>query len=184
MTPTKPPVAPLPEAEGRAVVLTEAESWLRTPFKEGAAVLGAGIDCGNLLMVSYKAAGIAMEMTPDAGISTDWFFHRATGQLLKPVSAHAHEVTVPKPGDCVLFFIGKDWAHAAIVARQGYPVVIQARWKACVQLADCTQGDMKKLKRIFYSPWNMPPAPSPTVHRVASPFGLHGFDAHATVVPV
>lgn len=169
--------SPMPEAEGRAAVLAEAQSWLRTPFKEGAAVRGAGIDCGNLLMVSYRAAGIAMDLTPNANISSDWFMHKKTGQLLNPVSAHAREVTVPQPGDCVLFFIGKDWAHAAIVARQGYPVVIQARWKACVQLADCTQGDMKNLKRVFYSPWS---APAP----VASPFGLHGVDAHAAVVPV
>jgi cell wall-associated NlpC family hydrolase len=154
---------PMTEAEGRMAVLAEAQSWLRTPFHKGSSVKGVGIDCGNLLMASYNAAGIAMDLTPSANVSHDFFLNQRDSQILiGPVAARAHEVVVPRPGDCVLFYVGMAYGHAAIVARQGYPVVIQARWKACVQLADCTQGDMKNLKRVFYSPWSASPVTAPT----------------------
>ncbi|MGO9641321.1 MAG: hypothetical protein ACLP1Y_08470 [Candidatus Acidiferrales bacterium] len=42
----------------RAAVLAIAKEWHRTPFHMGACIKGAGVDCAQLLVAVYKAAGL------------------------------------------------------------------------------------------------------------------------------
>ena len=153
------------EAEQRAAVVAEAVSWYHpnpeadprpTPFHLGARVKGVGVDCAQFILASVAVAGIGMGLKVQP-VTPDWFMHHEDRRIIDMVEHFCHEVEAPQPGDLVLYFIGKSWAHMAIVKE--WPIVIQAKWNSGVQMADALQGDLKKLERKFFSPWAAPPAP-------------------------
>ena len=111
------------EAEARAAVVTEAVSWYHpnpeadprpTPFHLGARVKGVGVDCAQFILASVAVAGIGMGLKVQP-VTPDWFMHHEDRRIIDMVEQFCHEVEAPQPGDLVLYFIGKSWAHMAIV---------------------------------------------------------------------
>ena len=142
-------------SEARAAVIAEGMTWLGTDFHLGAAIKGVGVDCTSFVLECYHVAGIALSLGP-MPVKKDWFMHAEDNRIIDRVREYCHEVEVAQSGDLVLFFIGKSWAHAAIVKE--WPIVIQAKWYSGVQMADVTQGDLKRLPRKIFSPWAHPDA--------------------------
>jgi cell wall-associated NlpC family hydrolase len=141
------------EATERAAVVQEALSWLRTPYAHMARVKGAGVDCGQLLALVYEAAGVMPEIIP-AEYPHDWHMHKDEERYLAHVEQYAHRIEgPPRPGDIVLYRIGRTISHGAIVTR--WPQVIHAYLKAGMVVLDDAKGNADLVKHFvgFWSPW-------------------------------
>lgn len=144
------------EDEERARVVAEAEKWIGTPYHTNGDVLGAGIDCGMLLVRAYVDAGIVEPFDPRP-YPPQWAFHQSAEIYLGIVERLATEIDgPPQPADVVLFRFGRCWAHGAIVKK--WPEIIHAnptmnphapcRWDDCHK-----NSDLKNRKPRFFSPW-------------------------------
>lgn len=127
----------------RAAVLAEAQRWLRTPWRHGARVRGAGVDCARLLQAVYVGAGIVADFPLDA-YPPDWMLHRDEERFLAIVAAHMDEVASPLPGDVALWKYGRTYSHGAIVV--DWPRVIHAhRPERMVAWGDAGQGTLRRM---------------------------------------
>lgn len=141
--------------EQRAAVITEVVSWIaaKTPFHHAAQIKGVGVDCARFIIACYNVIGMGKGIVvPES--STDWFNHHEDDRFLSRIQQFMHEVPEPQTGDCVMFKMGQSWAHAGIVM-PNWPVIAHARWYQSVQYCDCTQGDMGRQERRYFSPWQI-----------------------------
>ena len=110
-------------AEQRSAVVAEALTWLRTPYHPCARVKGHGVDCAQILIEVYAAAGL-IERFDTGHYPQDWMLHRDEERYLGFISQHAHQVPVPQPGDIALYRFGRCVSHGAIVI--DWPVIVHA----------------------------------------------------------
>lgn len=144
------------EAEERAAVIAAARTWLGTPFHDGAELKGVGVDCAHLLSAAYFEAGLipAQEI---AHYSPQWMLHNDVERFEDHVLKFAHEIEgPPKPGDVVLYKIGRLYAHGAIVV--AWPTLIIHAFKVFGFVAETSSDeadlqDVKKHPRRFFSIW-------------------------------
>lgn len=113
----------LSELEQRLGVVTEARKWIGTRYHHQGAVLGAGIDCGMLLVRVFCDTGLVPEFDPRP-YSRDWYFHRDEDVYLGFVNDRSKEVDTPALGDIAIWKVGRAFAHGAIVV--SWPTVIHA----------------------------------------------------------
>jgi len=120
-------------------IVTEATTWLGTPYHHHARVKGAGVDCAQLLYAVFvDALGLAPSFEIDA-YPADWMMHRSEERFLSYIVEHAREVKKPQAGDIALFKWGRCFAHGAIVVN--WPTVIHADINAGrVSMDDADQG--------------------------------------------
>lgn len=105
----------------RAAVLVEARSWLGTPFHHAASIKGAGVDCAQLLIACFTAAGVA-ERPVIGAYAPDWFLHDeglALGRFVRWIQHYCVPVRTAQPGDIALFRYGRAVSHAGIVVDAG-----------------------------------------------------------------
>lgn len=136
----------------RALVVKEAETWLKTPFHHEARVKGHGVDCGQLLIAVYGAFGYIPLDYSLAHYSPDFAQHRDREWYLEIVKEFAHQVTEPGVGDIVLFKWGRLFSHGGIVT--DWPKIIHA-WAItkCVIRFDAELYPLKDKPRLFFSPF-------------------------------
>ena len=117
------------EAEQRARVVAEAHTWVGTPYRDMGEVKGphGGTDCAKLLKLVYHNAGLIPPIEVGA-YSPQWFLHQDAELYMGRVKEHAREIaeTEAKPGDVVLYKIGRCFAHGAIIIDPGWPAIIHA----------------------------------------------------------
>ncbi len=106
------------EQDRRAAVIAEARRWLGTPYHHAADVLGAGVDCGMLLVRVFVDTGLVPAFDPRP-YAIDWHLHRDEERYLGFVFERTSEVAVPEPGDVVLFRHGRSFSHGGIVSHWG-----------------------------------------------------------------
>lgn len=142
------------EAEQRAAVISEARSWIGTPFRDNAAIKGAGVDCAQLCARVYAAAGI-MDAFPVPHYSPQWFLHRDEEVFLDNVLTVAREVAEHdvRPGDMALFKIGRLFAHGSIVV--GWPdrIIHAHKQSGMVLESRAFDGDLWGRPVRWFSPW-------------------------------
>ena len=138
----------------RAAVLAEARSWIGTPWHHMADVKGAGVDCAMLIRRVYIDCGLVEAFDPRP-YTSDWFLHRGEEVFLSHILAHAHAVADPKPGDLIMFQLGRLFAHAGIVVRRDPLTIVHASAPAKTVLEeDVTRnGDMAIRQKRFFSLW-------------------------------
>lgn len=115
------------EAAERRSVVEAARSWIATPYHHNAAVKGAGVDCGRILIESLAEAGLIESFDPGY-YAGDWHLHRDEERYLATVETHCPRVSddmasirdrgpefVPGAGDFLMWRIGRTFSHAAIV---------------------------------------------------------------------
>jgi cell wall-associated NlpC family hydrolase len=116
----------------RAAIVKETESWVNTPYHDGAGVKGAGVDCAYLPLNVYKAVGaIPADFQPPKYSPQQWLNSPAQIDRMKlRVVDHTFENIVLQfakreiteaevdIGDFVLFKIAASWTHGAIVTRK------------------------------------------------------------------
>ena len=100
----------------RESIVTEARSWLGTPYHHRGNVRGpgGGVDCGWLLIKVYAAVGLIPEFDP-GDYSRDWHLHNSAPIYLEHVQRYAKgPVDVPSIGDLVVMRWGRQFAHGGI----------------------------------------------------------------------
>ena len=138
----------------REAVLAQARRWIGTPYHHQADVVGAGVDCGMLLVRVFVDAGCVPAFDPraGAGYSNEWFLHRDEERYLSFVQAYAEPVASPLPGDIVVFVHGRTFSHGGIVV--AWPLIIHASAPAeCVLLENVEQSPFAGKARRYYSVW-------------------------------
>ncbi len=120
----------------RQAVVAEAELWLGTPWHHNARVCGAGVDCANLPLACYHAAGLIPELRPH--YDQQWHLHRDEERFLDVVRQHAREIEADAAGlgDLLVWKFGRTFSHGGIVSGAGEAIhawinagVIRTRWR-------------------------------------------------------
>ena len=135
----------------RAAVVTEAISWLKTPYHHMARVKGAGTDCLMLLAEVYESCGVIPHQ--EIGFyPPDWNLHRSAELYLNGFFQLAKEIeSPPLPVDVALFKFGRCFAHGAIVIE--WPRLIHSWVGVGVMYGDATQPNLAKRDRRFFDPF-------------------------------
>jgi cell wall-associated NlpC family hydrolase len=137
--------------EQRAAVVTEARTWLNTPYHHAARCKGAGVDCAMLPAAIYEAVGLIPAVAVDH-YPPDWHLHRDVERYLEVVTGHAREVAAPTgPGDFVLYRWGRCFAHGAIIV--DWPEIIHALIDVGVVLDLGEAGRLAGRDRRFFTLW-------------------------------
>lgn len=133
----------------RENTIAEARRWLGTPYHHGAAVLGAGVDCGGLLVAVYTKTILAKISQPK--LLSDWYLHRAEEIYLNFLDQHCIEVDLPELADIVAVKFGRAFAHGGIVIR--WPEeVIHANAMSNVEITNFGIGPIATRPMRFFSP--------------------------------
>ena len=103
-------------ASERPRVVAEARRWIGTPYHSEADILGAGVDCGMLIVRVFVDAGLVAPFDPRP-YPPDWHLHRSEERYLGFVFDRCHEVAEPEPGDVIVFRYGRCFAHGGLVTR-------------------------------------------------------------------
>lgn len=107
-------------------VLTEAQSWLRTPWHHEGDVKGAGVDCAMLLVRVFGAVGLVPHIDPRP-YPIDHMLHSGQERFLGWLQQFAQPIdagTTPQPGDVLVYKVGRCYSHGAIVTE--WPCIIHA----------------------------------------------------------
>lgn len=149
------------ERAQREAVVSEARSWLETPYHHLARVKGAGVDCAQLPIAVYAAAGLIPDFNPGV-YAPQWFLHRDGEKYLEQVERFARCIgeyaqfskgmILLNPGDFVVYKFGRCYAHGAIVV--DWPIIIHAwRLGGKVGYGDASRGELATRPVKFYTVW-------------------------------
>lgn len=117
----------------RHALLTEARSWIGTPYLHQASAKGAGCDCLGLVRGVWRTfCGDEPELAP--AYTPDWAERIGRETLLDAARRHLIERTLTEaaPGDVLLFRMGTHapMKHAAILDEDEH--IIHAYWGRAV----------------------------------------------------
>jgi NlpC/P60 family putative phage cell wall peptidase len=117
----------------REAIVSEARTWIGTPYQHQASRRGAGCDCLGLVRGVWRiAVGEEPERLP--AYTPDWAEALGEETLLAAARRHMREVATSeaREGDVLLFRMGLGCPakHAAIVSGEGR--VIHAYWGRAV----------------------------------------------------
>ncbi len=114
-------------------VIREAESWIGTPYHlmgdgdqtPGRKLKGIGIDCAQILVEVYSAAGVTPWFSTGK-YSRDWMMHQREERYLGFITPLADEIEAnhPAPADIVVWRFGFTFSHGGIVTE--WPHVVHA----------------------------------------------------------
>ncbi|WCJ63247.1 MULTISPECIES: NlpC/P60 family protein [Agrobacterium] len=135
-------------------VLAMAESWIGTPYRHQASLLGVGCDCLGLIRGIWRGLyGHAPELPPP--YAPDWAERGGEDRLM--AAAKRHFLTVPdmgeaQPGDLLLFRWRADAAakHLGILA--GPEHFIHAYEQAAVVRSALVPGWKRRIAGTFRFP--------------------------------
>jgi cell wall-associated NlpC family hydrolase len=146
------------ESAQRQAVISEAESWIGTPFHHQGRVKGrrGGVDCAMLLLEVFRGAGVITDDRTIPYYSQQWHLHRSDEKYLEMILAFgAREITTPQPGDLAIWKVGRAFSHGAIVVL--WPEIIHAvvdPINACVRdNALRSTLNLTKYPVKFFTPW-------------------------------
>jgi len=122
------------EKSEREAVVTEAKTWLHTPYHNSARIKGVGVDCGQILLGVFENCGL-IEHAETGNYPQDWAMHHDEPLYFDWVKKYTKQVDrEPLPGDILLYHFGRAPSHAAIVI--DYPMVIHSYVQVGVVYAD------------------------------------------------
>jgi cell wall-associated NlpC family hydrolase len=99
----------------REAILIEARSWVGTPYMDGQAVKGAGVDCAMLCIRAAADSGAFLFEDPRP-YNSQFFLHTDDEIFLDYFLAHGVKVETPRVGDIAFFKMGRAYAHAGIIS--------------------------------------------------------------------
>jgi len=139
------------ELKMREAIVTEALTWLRTPWHHRACVKGAGTDCVFFLVGVFNAVGITSISGDDIiYYPQDIMMHRNEETVLDIISRYGNEVYKPKMGDVAVWRFGRIFSHAAIVI--DWPQIIHAhQMSGMIVLGDGDEGQFVGREVRFFS---------------------------------
>lgn len=114
----------------RQAIVTEALSWIGTPFHPRAARRGAGVECGWLIYGVLRDLGLLPEGYTEESIpqySPQFWMHRTDEIYLegiRNIGFRELDSPVGKPGDVIIVQMGRVFAHGGIIT--DWPYVVHA----------------------------------------------------------
>lgn len=153
------------EAKERLAVVAEARTWIGTRYRNRMAIKGVGVDCAQILLESFRGAGLPVEYEGDR-YSSDWHLHRHEEKYLSVVTSYApgdieDQRPIPErpdfqplPGDILLWKVGNTFSHSALVTE--WPCVLHASLPDAVVLEVEVAGTiLMNLPMIHCSYWGI-----------------------------
>jgi cell wall-associated NlpC family hydrolase len=131
----------------RADVVTEALSWIGTPYRLNGQAKGAGCDCATLLLCVFRACGVFDEQIVEQHFQ-DWYCHTKEERYLRWLLKHAapilrdvaYKSTKIEPGNIVSTKAMSDkYNHAGIVI--AWPKIVHCV-RPSVRECDATKDHM------------------------------------------
>lgn len=141
------------EQAQRLSAVQEALAWLGTPWRHQARVMGAGVDCGQILAAVFEASGVLPHVDP-GDYPQDFMLHADEERFRGIVERHARKVEGRAlPGDIALFRFGRVLSHGAIVIK--WPLIVHAYIKAGEVVLDDAEANKDLEPRLagIWSPW-------------------------------
>lgn len=153
------------EDEARAALVAEARTWIGTPYHHNAAVKGAGVDCGRILIEIFSTVGLTPPFDPGY-YPADYHLHRDEERYLQTVERYLPRIDDDQrsmsargpsfsvlPGDVVVWRIGRVFSHGAIVTE--WPNVIHsAAPERFVLELDMTKTKLSERPMMVCSFWS------------------------------
>lgn len=104
----------------RAAVVSEALTWLGTPWRHAARLKGVGVDCANLPIACYAACGLIEDFNPPP-YPRDWHVHMREERIVPVIERFGREIELgtEQAADLLVFRIGRVYSHCAIVVEPG-----------------------------------------------------------------
>lgn len=109
------------EAE-RQAILTEARTWLRTPWKHAGSIKGVGVDCAMLPLTIAKALGHVAQDYDPRPYPEKWYLHHSEEIFVAQLERYAHRIPQERlePADLIMYRMGRAACHAGIVVDDDY----------------------------------------------------------------
>lgn len=116
------------EEEGRAAIIAAAMTWRSTPYHDHAQLKGVGVDCCQLIAAVFCEVGLIPKIEIPY-YSPQHFLHSEEERYMATVLTFAREISreESKPGDVVLYKLGKAYGHGAIIMPPGFPAILHAK---------------------------------------------------------
>ncbi len=113
------------ESNQRQAIITEALTWLGTPYHSHARVKGAGVDCGLFIAEVFEHCGVIPHVDPGY-YSPEWMLHHSEELYQQWVEKFfvKRAGRPPLPGDIIIYKFGLCRSHGAIVI--DYPKIIHS----------------------------------------------------------
>ena len=152
------------ESKERLDVVTEAKTWVGTPYHSNALIKGkkGGTDCAMFLVGVYANAGLISKDFDPRPYPPQWHVHRSEEKYLAYMLQFVKENAgppehMPLPADIVMFKVGLAFAHAAIVIE--WPNVIHAVGGSMVFIEDISKNTTGKralwtIPKRYFSYWS------------------------------
>lgn len=152
-----PPAGNAKAQQGRETVVSEALTWLGTPYHHCADIKGVGVDCAMVLMRIYSSAGLVDFVDPRP-YSPEWHLHRSEEMYIGWLERMgARRVQAPALGDVVLFRFGRCFSHGSVVVDEGQSIedtqVLHAYLGRGVHLTRLREEPLDGRERQFWSLW-------------------------------
>jgi len=143
------------EAEFRAAIATEAESWIGTPYHPNGCIKGVGSNCAQFLFVVAQNAGVLpLDAPPPRWFTPQLATHSRDERLAEYVVAYGGR-EIPESaigtGDIVLFKSGQAHGHAAIVL--DWPRIIHCLPIHGCQFGAVDEGRLGAFSRRYFTLW-------------------------------
>jgi cell wall-associated NlpC family hydrolase len=146
------------EPESRARVVEAARAWIGTPYHHMADLHGVGVDCAMLLVRVFCDNGLVAPFDPRP-YTRDWMLHRDDERYLGFLVASAREVETPRPGDVILFRVGRCYAHGGIVTLPDPLTILHAFAPAARVIEEPVARNAQLAGRLgaakFFSHWSV-----------------------------
>lgn len=138
----------------RARIIKVARGFLGTPFHDQQSLKGVGIDCAHLLREVYVEAGV-IETFPIAPYSPQFMLHTDEGLFEGYVRKVAREIEpeAVRPGDIVLYKVGRSFAHGGIIVEWPRAVIHAFKSYGKVVETPAFDADLHGRKVKFFSHW-------------------------------
>lgn len=109
----------LVEEAQRRRIAELARGWIGTPYHHHGMVRGVGVDCATIIQATFIEAGLIPNV-PLPPYSPQWHMHRDEQLYLDYIRRFADEVPGPEertplPGDVIVWFFHRAYAHGGIV---------------------------------------------------------------------
>jgi cell wall-associated NlpC family hydrolase len=104
------------EAQGRADVIVEGVSWVKTPFVDCGDIKGSkgAVDCAMLAVRTFVDTGVIEPFDPRP-YAPDHMRHSRKEEFLSWLSPRSREVEKPQIGDVAVYLYGWVFSHCGIV---------------------------------------------------------------------
>ena len=131
----------------RNLIVTEARSWIGTPYHNCADIKGVGCDCGMLLVRVFVDLKLIPPFDPRP-YTADWHLHRSEERYLDSLLSRAKKIDAPLPGDVVLFRVGHCYSHGGVVTRTRPLTIVHAFWPAQIVLEEAVEQNAMMRARL------------------------------------